>query len=221
MLAGGLHARKHGTRVRGAAYVRMCMRMRAICYRVKIDSNAHRQPPRAGLGAALDRRDGHRPTFVLPDRPEFLFDEEASVHTRSWSENLTYYTGVGYLSGALLGGARGGYGALSTPLAVTAGADSSRLRVNALLNGSGRAGRTSGNALGALGLFFASFESFAHYLNSDGWVPEEVPTLAAGAFSGAIYRSPRGPRQAAAAGAIGLAAATALLGARTFISRGL
>lgn len=169
----------------------------------------------------LDRRDGQRPAFTLPERPEFLFEEEATVHTRSWSENLTYYTGVGYLVGALAGGARGGYTALSAPLAVAAGTDSSRLRVNALLNGSGRAGRTSGNALGVLGLFFSSFESFGSYMNADGWVPEWVPTLAAGSLSGAIYRAPRGPRQAAAAGVVGLGFATALLGARSFVSPGL
>lgn len=38
--------------------------------------------------------------YKLPKQPEFLFAEEAAVHKRSWSENLTYYTGVGYLSGA-------------------------------------------------------------------------------------------------------------------------
>ena len=46
----------------------------------------------------MDRRDV-RGAFKLPKQPEFLFSEEAMVHRRSWSENLTYYTGVGYLSG--------------------------------------------------------------------------------------------------------------------------
>lgn len=36
-------------------------------------------------------------------QPEFLFSEEALVHKRSWSENLTYYTGVGYLAGGRAG----------------------------------------------------------------------------------------------------------------------
>ena len=75
------------------------------------------------------------------------------------SENLTYYTGAGYLVGALLGGARGSAQALSAPVAV-AGVDSGRLRLNALLNTGGKMGRSAGNSLGVLGLLFASFESF-------------------------------------------------------------
>lgn len=43
--------------------------------------------------------DGRAPAFKLPRQPEFLFSEEASVHKRTWSENLTFYTGTGYLSG--------------------------------------------------------------------------------------------------------------------------
>lgn len=41
------------------------------------------------------------PAYKLPQQPEFLFSEEAAVHRRSWSENLTFYTGSGYLSGAV------------------------------------------------------------------------------------------------------------------------
>ena len=59
------------------------------------------------------------------------------------------------------------------------GVDSARLRLNRLLNMSGRAGRTSGNALGALGLFFSSFESGLGYL-SDGRTPDAVNSIGAG-----------------------------------------
>jgi len=31
--------------------------------------------------------------------PQFVFDEEASVRRRGWTENLQFYTGVGYLAG--------------------------------------------------------------------------------------------------------------------------
>ena len=44
---------------------------------------------------------------------------------------------------------------------------------------SGRAGRTSGNALGALGLFFSSFESGLGYV-SDGRTPDAVNSVGAG-----------------------------------------
>lgn len=54
--------------------------------------------PYEGLESALDRRLS-KGAYSLPDQPEFLFDEEATVHRRNWSENITYYTGTGYLGG--------------------------------------------------------------------------------------------------------------------------
>lgn len=151
-----------------------------------------------------------------------MFSEEATVHQRSWSENLTYYTGTCYLAGALAGGGAGAARALAAPveLAGGGGAASQRLRLNQLLNTSGKMGRTSGNALGTLGLMFASFESFLRYVN-DRAVPDEVGSLAAGAATGALFRSVRGPRQAAAAAAVGTVGAAGLLAARRFINPGL
>lgn len=55
--------------------------------------------PYEGLNTAVDPR-VLRSVYKLPSQPEFLFSEEATVHKRSWSENLTYYTGTGYLAGA-------------------------------------------------------------------------------------------------------------------------
>lgn len=102
--------------------------------------------PPAGLGAAMARREGSAPGFRLPKEPEFLFSEEANVRHRSWSENLTYYTGAGYLAGALLGGGKGAAQALSSPLAVEGVGSSQRLRVNQLLNASGKLGRANGES---------------------------------------------------------------------------
>ncbi len=57
--------------------------------------------PYDGLGAVLDsRRRGEGPvTFRLPQAPEYVFNEEASVQKRSISENICFYTGLGYLTG--------------------------------------------------------------------------------------------------------------------------
>ena len=66
--------------------------------------------PYEGLSAALDgrmRTGAAAPLYKLPEEPEFLFSEEATVHRRSWSENLQYYTGTGYLSGSFLSSALG------------------------------------------------------------------------------------------------------------------
>lgn len=177
--------------------------------------------PYEGIGAALDRRDVKAP-FRLPKEPEFLFSEEAVAQRRSWSENLTYYTGVGYLIGATSGGGMGAYRAMATPLAVAGegGMPSQRIRVNQLLNSSGKMGRSAGNSLGVLGLLFSSSESFYYHMN-DARMPDDLMTVAAGATTGAIYRSVRGPRQAMAAAAVGGVAAALLLGGRKFISPGL
>jgi import inner membrane translocase subunit TIM23 len=180
--------------------------------------------PYAGLGVALDRRGegGRPPAFRLPREPEFLFAEDAAAAAarRSWSENLTYYTGAGYLAGAAAGGSAGAWRAMGGPPGLPDAAASRRLRVNALLNSSGRLGRSAGNALGVAGLLFASGESLLRHL-ADGAVPDAVPTLAAGAATGAVYRSVRGPRQAAAAAAVGALAAGALLAGRSFVNPGL
>lgn len=144
---------------------------------------SHRKPP---------------PPSPLPSQPEFLFAEEAAVHRRSWSENLTYYTGAGYLAGAALGGSQGAAAALRAgpPSMAAAGAglgggaagaavftDTPRLRVNRLLNTAGRAGRGAGNAAGALGLLFSATESAA-LAAADGRVPDAMPTVGAGEQNG-------------------------------------
>eukprot|EP00887_Chlorella_sp_A99_P007343 scaffold2.g7343.t1 len=188
---------------------------------MKMEESARLYNPYDGLGAALDRRAHRGPAaFRVSQQPEFLFSEEALVHRRSWSENLTYYTGAGYLGGAVLGGVRGAGQALSAPVAIAGVESSQRLRLNQLLNTSGKLGRSAGNSLGVLGLLFASFESFIGYL-ADGQTPGELNTLAAGAATGALYRSVRGPRQAVAAAAVGAMAAGALLAGRRLINPGL
>ena len=81
--------------------------------------------------------------------------------------------------GAVIGGGRGAVEAFRSNPALPA-ADSARLKVNRLLNVSGRTGRTAGNALGILGLFFSTSESGLGYL-SDGRTPDWLNTLGAGA----------------------------------------
>ena len=81
--------------------------------------------------------------------------------------------------GAILGGSQGVMQAVrSKPEAGLT--DTARLRVNRFLNMTGRSGRTAGNALGVLGLFFAGFESFGLTYWTDGRVPDSVNSVAAG-----------------------------------------
>lgn len=44
---------------------------------------------------------GKKHAFRLPERPEFVFEEEVAVRKRGWTENLQFYTGVGYLAGRM------------------------------------------------------------------------------------------------------------------------
>ncbi|XP_004486859.1 mitochondrial import inner membrane translocase subunit TIM23-2-like [Cicer arietinum] len=134
--------------------------------------------------------------YKLPTSPEYLFVEEARRKHRSWGESLTFYTGCGYLAGAV-GGAGVGFveGVKSFE-----SSDTVKLRINRILNSSGHAGRTWGNSLGVIGLLYAGIESgiVAVRDTDDVW-----NSVAAGLGTGVLYRAARGVRSAAVAGAVG------------------
>lgn len=150
--------------------------------------------------------------YKLPTSPEFLFHEEAAHQRRSWSENLQYYTGTGYLSGAIIGGAKGSLDGIRS----AEPGDTLKLRINRILNSGGHMGRKFGNNLGVLGLMFAGLESaLIQYRDTD----DLVNTALAGLGTGAIYRAARGPRSAAIAGAIGGIAAAAAVAGKQVVKR--
>ncbi|XP_020219568.1 mitochondrial import inner membrane translocase subunit TIM23-2 [Cajanus cajan] len=134
--------------------------------------------------------------YHLPTSPEFLFVEEARRTRRSWGENLTFYTGCGYLAGAL-GGATAG---LVDGVRAFESGDTAKLRINRVLNASGHSGRAWGNRVGILGLLYAGIESGIEAARDadDVW-----NSVAAGLGTGALYRAARGVRSAAVAGALG------------------
>ncbi|CAI9303134.1 unnamed protein product [Lactuca saligna] len=45
--------------------------------------------------------------YKIPTSPEYLFQGESIAQRRSWCKNLTYYTGIGYLSGAVVSAGKG------------------------------------------------------------------------------------------------------------------
>ncbi|XP_054783904.1 mitochondrial import inner membrane translocase subunit TIM23-2-like [Prosopis cineraria] len=137
-----------------------------------------------------------RNLYQLPTSPEYLFVEEARRKRRSWGENLTFYTGCGYLAGAV-GGAGGG---LVDGVKSFESGDTTKLRINRVLNASGHAGRAWGNRLGVIGLMYAGIESGIQAVRDtdDVW-----NSMAAGLGTGALYRAARGVRSAAVAGAVG------------------
>ncbi|KAG0490289.1 hypothetical protein HPP92_007152 [Vanilla planifolia] len=138
----------------------------------------------------------YRAIYDISTSPEFLFQEESSAQRRSWGENLTYYTGVGYLGGAAIGASHGFYKGI---LAAEAG-DTLKLRVNRVLNAAGQDGRRIGNRLGVIGLLYAGMESgMVAVRDSDDWINSVIAGLGTGTF----YKAANGPRSAAIAGAVG------------------
>lgn len=147
--------------------------------------------------------------YNLPTSPDFLFQEESLNSRRSWGENLQYYTGCGYLSGAVVGAVKGSVHGLRQ----AEPSDSLKLRANRVLNSGGQLGRRFGNSLGVLGLIYAGLESGLVSLRD---TDDLLNTVAAGLGTGAIYRAAGGIRSAAIAGAIGgVTAAAAVAGKQT------
>ncbi|CAH9088612.1 unnamed protein product [Cuscuta europaea] len=134
--------------------------------------------------------------YKLPTAPEFLFQEESRVQRRSWGENLTYYTGIGYLAGASFGGVSGFYqGAKASEPG-----ESLKLRINRVLNGSGHTGSKFGNRAGVIGLLYAGMESGMVAVRD---TDDVINSVVAGLGTGAFYRAAAGLKSAAVAGVIG------------------
>lgn len=138
----------------------------------------------------------YRNLYEIPTSPEFLFQEESLAQRRSWGENLTYYTGIGYLGGA---GAGVSIGLRRAILSAEPG-DTLKIRVNRVLNYCGQYGRRIGDRAGVIGLMYAGLESgMVAARGTDDWVNSVV----AGLGTGALFKAANGPRSAAVAGAIG------------------
>uniref|UniRef100_A0A5B7BK12 Mitochondrial import inner membrane translocase subunit TIM23-2-like n=1 Tax=Davidia involucrata TaxID=16924 RepID=A0A5B7BK12_DAVIN len=134
--------------------------------------------------------------YKLPTSPEFLFQEESLAQRRSWGENLTYYTGFGYLAGSVTGAGKG----LVEGVKASEPGDTMKLRVNRILNASGHTGRKFGNRAGVLGLLYAGMESGMVAVRD---TDDVLNSVVAGLGTGALYKAAAGPRSAAVAGAIG------------------
>ncbi|KAI0501027.1 hypothetical protein KFK09_019245 [Dendrobium nobile] len=72
---------------------------RVLGYGSGDNSGNRQQPGRRIYDPYKDLQIPYRAIYDLPTMPEFLFQEESLAQRRSWGENLTYFTGIGYLSG--------------------------------------------------------------------------------------------------------------------------
>ncbi|AEE29602.1 unnamed protein product [Arabidopsis thaliana] len=150
--------------------------------------------------------------YKLPTSPEFLFTEESLKQRRSWGENLTFYTGTGYLAGSVAGASAGIFSGIKS----FENGDTTKLKINRILNSSGQAGRTWGNRVGIVGLIYAGIESgvVAVTDKDDVWT-----SVVAGLGTGAVFRAARGVRSAAVAGAFGGIAAGAVVAGKQVFKR--
>jgi len=111
-------------------------------------------------------------------------------------------TGIAYLTGAFAGVAVGlGEGYMKSP------SSRWRVRVNSLLNHSGRLGAKWGNGLGAVAVIYSLYEGIADQLEIDNYVPDVIQPAApvfAGFMTGATFYGGAGPRGALLAAGMGM-----------------
>ncbi len=111
----------------------------------------------------------------------------SALPSRGWSDDLCYGTGVTYLTALTLGGAWGfAEGVNRLPPSAPP-----KLRLNSILNGMTRRGPFLGNSAGVLALTYNGINSFIGYMRGKH---DASNSIVAGALSGALFKSTRGPR---------------------------
>ena len=145
--------------------------------------------PMAQLGDQLDY-------LVLDDdKVNDLPGADTAIPSRGWSDDLCYGTGTMYLGGLALGGAWGVSEGARRPLAVS----SARLRLNSILNAVTRRGTFIGNSAGVLALVYNGVNS-----SIDAWRGQHdtAGSMAAGAVTGALFKSTAGVKPALVAATV-------------------
>ncbi|KAI9464583.1 Tim17-domain-containing protein [Lactarius psammicola] len=141
--------------------------------------------PMAGLGEQLDY-------LVLDDdKTSDLPGSGTAIPSRGWSDDLCYGTGTMYLGGLALGGAWGFREGASRPLAVS----NMRLRINSILNSVTRRGTFLGNSAGVLALGYNGINSTIDAVRGKH---DAFGSMAAGALTGALFKSTAGVKPALA-----------------------
>lgn len=147
---------------------------------------------------------------------DYVFAEDYNdVRKKSGAEQLTYLAGTGYLTGASLGGTAGMVSALRSSAGKPA-----RLRLNAILNATGKRGSAMANTFGVLALAFSLSESMVYNYTNDETL---VNYAAAGAAAGGLFKSTRGIRVAGlwAAGGAAVALGAVYASRRGYYGNGL
>ncbi|PPQ63383.1 hypothetical protein CVT24_005648 [Panaeolus cyanescens] len=156
------------------------------------------------LMAAYDPAKLH-PLADLGDKLDYLLLEDdkttelpgggTAIPSRGWSDDLCYGTGTMYLSGLTLGGLWGVREGARRPLAVS----NTRLRINSILNSVTRRGTFIGNSAGVMALMYNGVNSSIDAVRGKH---DTMGSMAAGAVTGALFKSTAGIKPAIAAATI-------------------
>ncbi|TFK39405.1 Tim17/Tim22/Tim23/Pmp24 family-domain-containing protein [Crucibulum laeve] len=139
--------------------------------------------PLAELGDKLDY------LLLDDDKTSELPGSGTAIPSRGWSDDLCYGTGTMYLSGLALGGVWGVREGARRPLAVS----NTRLRINSILNSVTRRGTFIGNSAGVMALVYNGVNSSIDAVRGKH---DTLGSMAAGAVTGALYKSTAGVKPA-------------------------
>ena len=142
--------------------------------------------------------------LIDTDRPDYIGQ---ATGPKKWNERMTHNCAVVYLTGLILGGAYGAFmGLKKAPSAVM------KIRLNSILNYSGKYGSATGNYLGVLMLMYAFTEKVIPLVHLDKITSRNdyFGPMICGFTSGCVFKSTAGPRGAIVAGLIGVGVVTAI-----------
>ncbi|GEQ72137.1 hypothetical protein JCM33374_g5823 [Metschnikowia sp. JCM 33374] len=161
--------------------------------------------PLAGLDKGIEYLD------LEDDQLTDLENGSSIIAARNWRDNLCYGTGSLYLLGLGVGGAYGMQEGLSNLPANSTG----KLKLNTVLNHITKRGPFLGNSCGVLALIYNIFDSTIDHFRGKH---DDFNSLAAGALTGALFRSSAGVKPMAYSTALMTAGAGAWCGLKRFLS---
>lgn len=167
--------------------------------------DSSRLHPLAGLDKGIEYLD------LEDDALTDVENGSSVIAARNWRDNLCYGTGTMYLLGLGVGGAYGfqeGLGNL--PANSTA-----KLKLNTILNHITKRGPFLGNSAGVLALIYNIVDSTIDNLRGKH---DDANSLAAGAITGALFRSSAGVKPMAYSTAMMTVGAGAWCGLKRFLS---
>ncbi|KAI9490161.1 Tim17/Tim22/Tim23/Pmp24 family-domain-containing protein [Zychaea mexicana] len=112
----------------------------------------------------------------------------ALTPSRGWTDDLCYGTGTTYLAGLTLGGA---YGMMEGVRKSAQGSQAMKVRLNTTLNSITRRGPGLGNAVGVIAMMYNGTTAI---IDRSRGTHDAFNSIAAGAISGALFKSTAGTR---------------------------